>query len=171
MDTVSDLLSSLDSNTLNTIVNLGNQKLSSSVPLDPIKNLFTPSVPVSQLQAVGAPITGVAAEFKNDIDTLRNIGLALTSMLILWTIFLVTTEYLFKDTKFKDDIKYMNDILFGNSGFLNNLFMVWVIVLSAIYVIYGLQFLSTEILSINKTMATTVSSSIPIIGKILKFFK
>ena len=168
MDAVTNILSSLDSNTLSTIANLGNQ---TSAPIDSIKNLFTPSAPVPQLQTTQVSLANADIEFEADISTLRNIGIILTIALLFWTIFLVMSEYLFKDTKFKENVKYTNDILFGTSGFLNNLFMVWVIILAAIYIIYGLQFVSAEIISVNKGLANTIGSSIPLLGKIISFFK
>lgn len=141
---ITDLIKNLDSNTLSSVANLANTN--SADALGFVKNLFgsnnsltAPQLPIYQ------PPSVPEGDLDSKIDLLYYTGLVVSILLILWNIFLVISKAFIQDKETRDNIEYSDELLFGHSGLVNNLFMLWVILLAAMYIITGIIYVNQQI--------------------------
>jgi hypothetical protein len=161
---ITGLLKSLDANTLNTVANLANTNTGGDA-LGFVKNLFSsttaPELPVYPQVQTELP------DLEANIDLIYYTGLVVSIVLILWNFVLVINRVFVKDQQTKQNIEYSNELLFGHSGLVNNLFMLWVVMLSVIYIIYGIGFVNNQF----TTFTSSVTGVTPILSKLKKFIK
>jgi hypothetical protein len=133
----------------------------------------------ANLEAVSASITnggpielpaGIDAYYVGVVSSLNTTGIVITVLLVLWTVANVVVD-LTLESEMKENMKYINTKLFGNSGLVNNLFGVWVVFLAVIYLVYALMFLNRTIVSanirVNQVSEKSILENLPIIGKLV----
>lgn len=116
-----------------------------------------------RLQTVGQQFTQETVNVKTDttIFILYNIRNIFTVILIVWSVILLVKQYttLLSD-EMKDNVNYINTILFGTSGMLPLLFLLWMGVLLSITLLPVLSDVSGFIIKLNKVIAVLLGSNI-----------
>jgi hypothetical protein len=133
----------------------------------------------ANLEAVSASITnggpielppGIDAYYVGVVSSLNTTGTVITILLVLWTVANVVVDITL-ESEMKENMKYINAKLFGTSGLVNNLFGVWVVFLTVIYLVYGIMFLNRTIVSanirVNQVSEKSILENLPIIGKLV----
>jgi hypothetical protein len=134
----------------------------------------------ANLEAIGTSLTngpplelpvGINTYYENIVFSLNTTASVITIVLVLWTVLNVVFDTVVKDAEMKENVRYINTKLFGTSGLLNNLFGLWVVFLAAIYAVYGLMFLNSNVVAanirVNQVSEKSILENLPIIGKLV----
>jgi hypothetical protein len=104
------------------------------------------------------------------VNSVYSIGTSITIFLILWSLFKVISDSFIENEKYKKTLEYIDDTLFGSTGLLPNIFIVWVVAFAVIYIIYGIQNLDSE-LTKAKSLSKNIFSLSNVIKSFLNFLK
>jgi len=148
MNALSNILNSMDDKSLSNLANLGTSQ-----------SLTDTTVSVSS-----------NSDLTYTVNSVYSIGTSITIFLILWSLFKVISDSFIENEKYKKTLEYIDDTLFGSTGLLPNIFIVWVVAFAVIYIIYGIQNLDSE-LTKAKSLSKNIFSLSNVIKSFLNFLK
>ena len=119
-DKITNFLSTLSPDTISKIINLApGGAVNNTVPdyssIQPNTFQIQPTVPPSF-----------------DSQPIMIAGIIITIIIIFWYLIKISIKFTIDDQKTKETFEYIDTFLFGNTGLLTNLFVLWVVLIAGI---------------------------------------
>jgi hypothetical protein len=157
-DKITKFLTSLDPNTLTKLLNLA-PELQPTVS----ESTFAPVAPTVSV----APIDQTVTTVYYDPEAITLFGIVVTTFIIIWYLLKISIKFVIDDQKTKENFEYIDNFLFGNTGLLSNLFILWVILISGINVFKLVNY----IISTTTNFTPSIKLFPNIIDKIIALIK